>query len=166
MNRHTSHGGRLRKKFGSTWTMLTPHTHQFETCYLYVWVCAYPVFYGNWPMKCENLVFSCKRSQLIEGLFKKFGYLSFLPLLHSWLNTVESHCLLYIPNFQNISKCHGRMLCWWLCPRRWRKVWNWDNQNGSKHTLPCHYTDTHTHTHTNMCTDTLQTDVYGWELAM
>jgi len=72
MNGHTSHGDspyRLRKKFGSTWTMLTPHTHQFKACYLYAWVCVYPVFYGNWPMKCENLVFSCKGSQFIEGLF-------------------------------------------------------------------------------------------------
>ena len=151
MNRHTSHGNspyRLRKKFGSTRTMFTPHTHQFEMCYLCECVrTLYSMTIGQWSVKI--MVLSCKESQFIEGLFwNQFGYLSFLPLLHSWLNTVESHCLLYIPNFQNISKCHGRMgfaddFVQWCGERYEIEI---------KHTLPCHHTDTHTHT--QMCAQT------------
>ena len=85
MNRHTSHGNspyRLRKKFGSTRTMFTPHTHQFEMCYLCECVrTLYSMTIGQWSVKI--MVLSCKESQFIEGLFwNQFGYFSYLPLVH------------------------------------------------------------------------------------
>jgi len=40
----------------------------------------------------------------------QFGYLSFLPLLLYW-NTVESHCMLYIPTVIRVSRTLANIIC-------------------------------------------------------
>ena len=106
-----------------------------------MWVCAYPVFYDNWPMKCENNGSLLQGKPVYRRVVLKSIWLPQFPTSCTLLNTVQSHCLLYIPNFQNISKCHGRMgfaddFVQWCGERYEIEI---------KHTLPCHHTDTHTH---------------------
>ena len=113
-----------------------------------MWVCAYPVFYDNWPMKCENNGSLLQGKPVYRRVVLKSIWLPQFPTFCTLLNTVDSHCLLYIPNFQNISKCHGRIgfaddFVQWCGERYEIEI---------KHTLPCHHTDTHTHT--QMCAQT------------